>query len=188
MAPDGVKISAQPSDTIHFEGNITLNCSNFGGPGNSYSWFKDGQPFNSTDTVLSLFNVTASEGGTYTCVVSNLAGTSSGDIVLYIHPYITQSPQLLVIVENSSTANFTCDAEGFPSPNITWIKYESFENRSIFSIVSHGRTLAFQPVLFGDEGYYACVAGSVRPDGRQLDDVTTDPPSTLAGMTKHFDK
>ncbi len=170
------------SDEVTFGQSVNLTCDHLGGPGNTYSWLKDGRPLNETDTLLSLANVTAMDGGTYTCVVRNLAGNSNASIIVYIQPYITLFPQELVTADNGSAANISCEADGFPMPNITWIKYETFQNRLDFSEVTRNSVLELEPVLFGNEGFYACVASSQRFDGRQLEDVVTDPPSELAGL------
>ena len=181
VAPGGVTITASPSDEIFLGGKVNFTCDHFGGPNNSYHWLKDGERLsNENSTSLVLTNVTAADGGIYTCVVTNPAGNASRHIPLYIQPYITVFPRALMTVENGSFANFTCEALGFPAPNITWIKYESYDNRSTFVAVSNGDVLAFEPILFGDEGYYACVASSQRFNGVQLVSASSEP-SELAG-------
>ncbi len=182
VAPASVSVTAQPSDELFLGQNVTLTCSHLGGPANTYSWLKDGESLNHTETILTLYQVTAQHGGTYTCIVTNTAGNANGDIILYIHPYFTLQPLEQVTAQNGSRANFSCEADGFPSPNITWIKYESFTNLSVFVQVSSGDVLYFDPVLFGDEGYYGCVASGRGLDGRELSNITSDTPSELAGI------
>ena len=188
VSPDEVNVTAMASDEVYFGQSVNLTCDHSGGPDNTYSWLKDGRPLNDTDTLLSLVNITAMDGGTYTCVVRNLAGNSNASVIVYVQPYITLFPWELVTVDNGSEANISCEAEGFPMPNITWIKYESFQNRSDFSDVSRNSVLEFGPVLFGNEGFYACVASSRRFDGRRLDDVVTNPPSELSGVLSALHK
>ncbi len=181
VAPADVRVTALPSDVLFLSDNVSLTCTHSGGPDNTFHWLKDGQSLNLTRSALTVEEVTAGNGGRYTCIVTNAAGSASGDVILYIHPYITLQPLELVETQNGSIANLTCEADGFPTPNITWIKYDSFTNRSVFVQVSRGVVLYFDPVIFGDEGYYGCIASGRGLDGRQLSDITSNTPSELAG-------
>ena len=64
-------------------GSFTLQCSNQGGPNNTYEWRKDGDILqNETGDSLTLSGTTSSYGGTYNCTVQNAAGTDSSDILI----------------------------------------------------------------------------------------------------------
>ena len=110
---------------------------------------------NETDATLIVSNITAMNGGNYTCVVSNAAGNNSATAVLHVEPIIvTQLTDILT--RNGTVVNFTCVAESFPAPEYTWQKYN--EESASFDRVSSGPVLEFTPAVFGDEGSYRCVA------------------------------
>lgn len=183
MSPDEVEVTAVPSDVAIFGDNVVLTCTNLGGPNNTYSWFKDGEEIGSeTESNLTLTRVNSTQGGMYTCVVTNSAGRNNNTLILNIQPYITAPPYGLVAVENGTNASFVCEVEGFPLPSTTWIKYGEELSLNSSVMVSFGKELEFRPVLFGDEGYYSCVASSRTMDGRILVDAVSDPPSELAGL------
>ena len=64
--------------------NVTLQCTNNGGPNNTYAWRKDGLLLISeaSDT-LNLTSVNPSSAGLYNCTVSNPAGSDSSTIPLF---------------------------------------------------------------------------------------------------------
>ena len=137
-------------------GTVTFTCSAQGGPDNTYQWQRDGQDLmGETDTTLTVSNISAMNGGSYTCVVSNAAGNDSATAVLYVEPIIVTQPTD-ILTRNGTLENFTCVAESFPAPEYTWEKYNKETNS--FDMVSNGSVLEFTPAVFGDEGSYRCVA------------------------------
>ena len=123
-----------------------------GGPSLSFQWEMNGDIVGN-DSMLNLVAIDASYGGTYTCTVSNSAGIDSISTVVYIEPYLVIPPDEQLLSSEGSTLNVTCVADGFPTPTVIW------EN-SFGSIVSNSSQLEFDPVMFGDEGLYRCVAFS----------------------------
>lgn len=183
MSPGGVEINALPSDEANFGDTVILVCENLGGPNNTYLWFKDGQVFyNESESNLTLIAVNSTHGGQYTCMVSNPAGSMNSTITLYIQPYIVAPPESLISVQNGTDVTFDCMVDSFPFPNISWIKFDR-DTGPNFTTVSFDEKLVFSPVLFGDEGYYACVASAQRVDGRRLVDAVSIPSSELAGKS-----
>ena len=73
---------------------------------------------NETDTALIVSNITAMNGGNYTCVVSNTAGNDSATAVLYVEPIIVTQPTD-ILARNGTVVSFTCAAESFPAPEYT---------------------------------------------------------------------
>ena len=157
MSPEG-SVAVSPEMEIAGVGEtVTFNCSAQGGPINTYQWQKDGQDLmNETDTTLTVSNISAMNGGNYTCVVSNAAGNDSATAVLYVEPIIVTQPTD-ILTRNGTVESFTCAAESFPAPEYTWEKYN--ETTNTFDGVSNGSVLEFTPAVFGDEGSYRCVAG-----------------------------
>lgn len=67
--------------------NITFTCQSQAGPNLNYNWlFNDGQLPDDVmvnDTQLMIQNVTYLLGGTFTCVVMNVAGVGSDNSTLF---------------------------------------------------------------------------------------------------------
>ena len=61
---------------------LVLNCLANGGPQLEYAWIFEGNEIASTPT-LTIDNVTASNGGDYTCNVTNDAGYDNNNITVY---------------------------------------------------------------------------------------------------------
>ena len=154
MSPEGsVRVDPDFQVLSRFD-SINLTCSSLGGPDNAYQWLKDGVDIaNKTRQVLTVSNVSAVDGGEYSCVVSNAAGNETVDSTLYIKPYITADPVSDVLSLTGRNVSFECEAESFPSPRYFWEKVS--DNGTI---VSASRVLSLSPVVFGDEGVYRCVA------------------------------
>ena len=153
VAPHDVEI------TLNIDLNVTslndivmLMCIGSGGPNNTYEWIKDGTILDGeTSDTLTLITVNASSGGSYTCTVSNAAGSDSASTTLYVAPYIVTPLEEQILTTDGSNMNISCDADGFPSPNVSWVDMTNTE-------VVNMSLLEFSPVMFGDEGLYRCVA------------------------------
>ena len=133
--------------------NVSLMCSSDGGPNNTYQWMKDGIVLdNETDATLTLVVINASTGCNYVCTVSNPAGNDSGSVTLYVAPYIVTPLEERVLSAVGDNVSVTCEADGFPSPDVVWNRMGMNMTRSNTSL------LEVSPVMFGDEGVYQCVA------------------------------
>ena len=136
--------------------NVTFNCSGSGGPDNSYRWQINDTFFSAKSSLLHLILVDATSGGKYTCLVTNRVGNSNTSVTLYIEPYFTTYPARHLEVELSDTVTLTCDAEGFPTPEIKWIKVTGNINNG--STISVAGILKFQSITAEDDGTYICQA------------------------------
>ena len=103
------------------------------------------------DSMLEVMDIDASFGGNYTCTVSNAAGSDSASTILYVAPYIVTPLEEQILTTNGSNLNISCDTDGFPSPNVSWMDMTNAE-------MMNTSLLEFNPVNFGDEGLYRCVA------------------------------
>ena len=149
VSPEGSAAVSQ--DIISSVGdNVTILCTTMGGPGNSFLWELNGNVVGA-DNMVNLVAIDASYGGNYTCTVSNAAGTDSASTILYVAPYIVTPLEEQTLTASGSTVNISCDATGFPTPNVKWVNDLGLE-------VSSSSQLEFSPVIFGDEGVYLCVA------------------------------
>ena len=116
---------------------------------------------------LTVNNITADDGGYHTCIAENEAGFTEASAVLYVSLYVSE-PQVGLNTTSFNFETITCTIEGFPI-NYTWEKL--MENMK-YSEVSTGQVLKFNPVEFGDEGVYRCVAHSDLGEELVSDDLT----------------
>ena len=175
MSPEGSVAVSPEMEIAVVGGTVTFTCSAQGGPDNTYQWQNDGQDLmNEADTTLTVSNISAMNGGNYTCVVSNAAGSDSATAVLYVEPIIVTQPTD-ILTRNGTVENFTCVAESFPAPEYTWKIYN--EETDSFDMVSSGQVLEFTPAVFGDEGTYRCVASLPGTSGNATSDQ-----AVLTGM------
>jgi len=156
VSPDGSVAVTPAVEIITIRENVTFSCLAQGGPDNEYQWQHDGVDLmNKTINTLNIDNIGAVNGGSYTCVVSNAAGSDSATSTLYVAPTIVTQPAD-ILIRNGTVVNFTCEAESFPAPEYQWEKYD--ETMGTFVRVGSDPVLEFSPAVFGDEGRYRCVA------------------------------
>ena len=72
-------------DNTYSQGEqLELNCSSEGGPELEYTWTFSGVMIDNVNTsMLTIANVTTSNGGEYTCSVSNDAGSNMGTVTVF---------------------------------------------------------------------------------------------------------
>ena len=116
----------------------------------------------SLQSTLTINNILASNGGEYTCIVSNLAGIASNSSTLYVSPYIVTNPvKDLTAINGAVMKVLECAAEAFPNPAYTWTKLTGPGSPTV--AVNNGElgTLVFSPgIEFDDYGKYICTASS----------------------------
>ena len=76
---------------------LQLICSSEGGPQLEYTWtFSGGMITNATSNILTIDNVTTSNGGNYTCNVTNNAGYDTSTVTVYSELLLVTSVLLYV--------------------------------------------------------------------------------------------
>ena len=159
VGPGEVMLNVTPSNILSRGANVTLTCSARGGPDNVFQWQKNGADLPEEDqTTLQLTDIDATDGGEYTCVVSNAAGNSSMSTTINIRLYFDMQP-MDINTEAGQNHMLTCGAEAFPEPTIQWFRDDGAD----FGMNVTGMDtsdLMFTPVQFGDEGDYYCTATS----------------------------
>ena len=155
--------------TRSFEEAHTFTCEAMGGPNNTFEWTFNGSPLTDADitstslqSTLTISNVTASDGGEYTCTVSNLAGNESNSSTLYVSPYIVTNPnETLTAVSGAQGLELECVAEAFPSPTYTWTQLTGLSApRTVVNDSDSGVLEFFPEIAFDDHGTYVCTASS----------------------------
>ncbi len=153
VSPAG-SIQVFPENEIFDYGdNVTLSCIAEGGPGNVF-WWIDINGAISPGHLLTLTSIITSQGGEYTCVASNGAGSGSETTTVLVSPRITRAP-LDRQTTNGSFFLLVCEGEAFPDPQYTWSHSGGTALRNVVTTTG-GSRLIFDPVLFGDEGTYYC--------------------------------
>ena len=70
-------------DNTYTQGQqLQLNCSSEGGPQLEYTWIFSDSVIQSTST-LTIDNITTTNGGNYTCNVTNAAGVGYNTSIVY---------------------------------------------------------------------------------------------------------
>ena len=128
-----------------------------GGPDNTFQW-SFGETVVANSSMLTRQNVTAADGGSYVCMVTNDGGTDTATTSVFIAPYFVSQPQD-VRGANGTSVTLACQAEAFPSPTYQWSR---IDGRMIRTEVmgQDSEMLMFAPLMFGDEGNYFCTAMS----------------------------
>ena len=132
----------------------TLVCTSSGGPNNTYQWLQNGENLHGQNSdTLTLPNVTASTGGIYTCMISNIAGSYNASTFVFIFPYFINHPRNDEASVGSAVL-LICDAASFPSPDYLWERSDGMNIRN--DTVTYERNLSISSVEYGDEGGYFC--------------------------------
>ncbi|NXJ63832.1 HMCN1 protein, partial [Rostratula benghalensis] len=112
-----------------------------------------------SDGSLHLERVRLQDGGDYTCMASNVAGTSNKTttVNVYVLPVIQHGQQIFSTIEGIPVT-LPCKASGVPKPSIVWSKKEVILSSNVkFSAGSDGSLQVVSPG--GEEtGEYVCTA------------------------------
>ncbi|MGH0114390.1 UNVERIFIED_CONTAM: hypothetical protein FKN15_005872 [Acipenser sinensis] len=175
-APSRPSFVIQPQNTEVLVGeSVTLECSATGQPHPRISWTKgDRTPLPSDSRIaitssggLFIQNINQADGGQYTCFASNNVDTihATAYIIVQATPQFTVIPEDQVVVEGH-TVDLTCEAQGYPRPEIAWTRGGSPLPTDRRHVVLSTGTLRIASVAPHDQGQYECLAinivGSVR--------------------------
>ncbi|KAB1258940.1 Hemicentin-1 [Camelus dromedarius] len=162
-------IGISPSVTSVIEGQqLTLPCALLAGnPIPERQWVKNSamlvqNPYITvrSDGSLHIERVRLQDGGEYTCVASNVAGTINKTTTVDVHilPTIQHGQQILSTIEGIPVT-LPCKASGIPKPSIVWSKKGELISSSSakFSAGADGSLYVVSPG--GEEsGEYVCTA------------------------------
>ncbi|XP_021098568.1 hemicentin-1 [Heterocephalus glaber] len=179
------------------EGNlISLLCESSGIPLPNLIWKKKGSPVlgDSVGRVrmlsggrqLQISIAKKSDAGLYTCVASNVAGTTKKDYSLqvYIRPIITNSGShpTEIIATRGKTVSLECEVQGVPKPTVTWMKdgHPLTKGRGV-EIVDDGHILQLKNIHVSDTGRYVCVAMNAAGMSDKKYDLSVHVPPSITG-------
>ena len=149
-------ITTQPvGQTVTSGNSVTFTVVASGAPSPTYQWKKGGTNISgATSASYNKTNVTSSDAGTYTVLVSNSAGsvTSSGAVLsVNVAPAFTTQPASQTVTAGGSVT-FTAAASGTPTPTYQWKK----GGVNISGATSASYTIA--GTVTGNAGSYTVVA------------------------------
>ena len=154
------EIVADRGDSVTLQCNSTADGVYWQTPSGQVFFNPNGTDFNITDIV-------AEDGGYYTC--ANEMSEALSTHVLYVTPYFTSQPPD-IYTSNGVFESVRCFAEAFPSPSVYWLvpfgntsgsgSGDQSSSGSGSGDQSMQQILEFNPVQFGDEGLYFCVASN----------------------------
>ncbi|XP_078687492.1 hemicentin-1-like isoform X2 [Branchiostoma floridae x Branchiostoma belcheri] len=187
VPPSGSGIDGTEEVTVMVDSLVELPCKVDAFPPPTFSWIKDGQMLsgNSLQHVvlpsgtLRIATVQVADSGEYKCVASNVAGELTKDYTLDVQviPSISEDKTEYTVVQGRQVV-LTCDADGVPSPTVTWNnRGEPVSDRPGMSISDTG-ALIISSARPADSGPYTCTA--INPAGvasRQVNLQVFVPPS-----------
>ncbi|XP_016112004.1 hemicentin-1 [Sinocyclocheilus grahami] len=193
QAPPAVERTEPTEQVAVVQGSsVTLTCEARGVPPPTLSWLKDGQPLSlhrnllldGQETRFLLSDVGPSDGGLYSCVASNQAGSSTKTFNLTVlePPKISGSSspdEQLVALD--SVLELECIATGLPPPTLSWLKDGRPLQDSMAVIERDGQLLRINQVQVEDAGLYTCIASSPAGEDGRNHWVRVQLPPTLLG-------
>ncbi|XP_040215726.1 hemicentin-1 isoform X1 [Rana temporaria] len=146
--------------------SITLSCEALGTPSPTITWQKEGVGIKTGGHFTMFINgnlniayVTQEDGGTYTCIAQNPAGTALGKIKLKVlePPLIKpHKKEYTVVVDEPVT--MICEAFGNPMPEIAWHKNGAPLSKSAVQRIIGTGALQIGYAQPDDAGLYTCTA------------------------------
>ncbi|XP_066942937.1 hemicentin-1-like isoform X1 [Macrobrachium rosenbergii] len=150
---------------------LHLYCDVEGTPPPSILWLKDGQVITNIseevmieekDKLLRILSVDGEDGGRYTCITSNAAGTNEYDfeVTVLATPTLTYQPKTEHTVLVNRAVSLECPVEGSPEPEIEWIVDGRTvgESEHFMRLTGTRRQLHILRVLGSSTGEVSCVA------------------------------
>nr|XP_054608122.1 hemicentin-1 isoform X2 [Nothobranchius furzeri] len=176
---------------------VTLTCDATGIPPPSLTWLKNGHPIENSDSLemhifsggskLQIARLQFPDGGTYTCVASNMEGTAhkSYHLTLQVPPSISGSdmPSEMGVLVNESI-QLVCNSQGTPTPTIQWLKDGEAISRAQMkrlSISPNGNTLIVTRADPSDSGKYTCVATNPAGEEDRIFNLNVYVPPVILG-------
>ena len=149
----------------------------------------------SVNSSLTILDISADDGGDYTCIAENEAGVTVATANLSVRLYIDELQQTVLNTRNGTEETLLCTIEGFPV-SYRWKKAQDIISGSgmmssgldmglmasevTFTQISIGQVLVFSPAVFGNEGVYQCVASGLG------EEIVSDPITVTCELICHI--
>ncbi|XP_032434339.1 hemicentin-1 [Xiphophorus hellerii] len=168
------------SVTVPFNGHLTLECLADSDPPPDIEWYKDDAKLQLGGRIqrlaggqyLEIQQVKPEDGGQYSCVVTNMAGSTSlfFTVEIMLPPVIKESSSL-VTVHLGQDVVLPCEVEGDSLPAVIWRKdgFPVPQDNNKFTLLSEG-SLRIRGAQLNDAGrYYCTVSNPAGSDHRAMD-------------------
>jgi hemicentin len=198
-------VTIDPPLSFVQEGCTALfTCLNNGDLAANITWSMNGNPLvNSTNILLReagdliILNVTSDNAGIYTCKLINetaIGSSNNGTLIVTdggvpIGPVssapsiVVSSPPVQMIVPNS-LAQFTCFAQGFPLPTVSWTR-DTLPLTTTGRVAISNESLIIINVIASDAGTYQCtVSNAVGQTTANFELIIIEEPSIIVRDTE----
>ncbi|KAM3869677.1 protogenin B-like [Diretmus argenteus] len=185
------RIIAGPQNiTASLHQTVVLECVATGNPRPIISWSRaDSKPIDVYNARvlgngnLVITDVTSQHGGVYLCRATTPGTrnytTAAANLTVLVPPSIVERPESQTR-PRAGTARFMCQAEGAPTPHISWLK-NGEEVHLNGRIKMYNSKLVITQIIPEDDAIYQCVAeseqGSVMSMARLIVVMSEDRPS-----------
>uniref|UniRef100_A0A8C4IV11 Hemicentin-2 n=1 Tax=Dicentrarchus labrax TaxID=13489 RepID=A0A8C4IV11_DICLA len=166
--------------TVPVNGHLTLECLADSDPAPNIEWFKDEAKLQLGGRIqrlaggqyLEIQEVRPEDSGQYSCVVTNMAGSTSLFFTVEILlPPVIKEGSSVVTAHISQDAVLPCEVEGDTSTTVMWRKdgFPITQDNNKYTMLSEG-SLRVHGVQLSDAGrYYCTVSNQAGSDHRGVD-------------------
>ncbi|XP_068737510.1 uncharacterized protein [Montipora capricornis] len=146
------------------ESNTAFYCTVRGNPRPSVEWLFSGKKlvpgakYSIKEGELTVKNLNYDDAGQYTCVATNILGSSNSTSTLNVAglPVFTKVPSSLARPKQYSDYQESCEAKGYPTPKMSWKRLGM--PLPVGRTEINGGRLTIRSLSPGDSGSYECVA------------------------------
>ncbi|KAJ7986246.1 hypothetical protein DPEC_G00337960 [Dallia pectoralis] len=173
---------------------VTLECKSDAVPPPTLTWLKDGKTLQASPRVRFLssgryLQINMAELGDvaqYTCVASNVAGTTTRqfNLAVNVSPIIAEGPEA-ISVHIDQPVVLECIVSGVPAPRVSWRKHGAIlaQTNSRYQFEENG-SLQIHSAQVTDTGRYLCmVTNQAGTQRKRVDLQVYVPPSIAHGPT-----
>ncbi|MEI7732004.1 MAG: immunoglobulin domain-containing protein, partial [Verrucomicrobiota bacterium] len=156
-------IQAQPQSQTNLVGSSANFTVQAGGTAPlTYQWFKSGAAIlAATNSSYSIFNLLASDSGSYVVVIANSFGSVTSAVAVLAVQSVVTPPSITTQPQSrtngvGTTASFTVSGTGLPTPTYQWYKSVNSNQLSVISWATNLQFTIFN-LQSSDAGSYAVV-------------------------------
>ncbi|XP_066569261.1 hemicentin-1 isoform X1 [Amia ocellicauda] len=170
VPPNFLGDSSARTVSVVTKGHLTLECQSDSDPPPTIEWYKDDVKLQLGGRVqiladgqfLEIQDVSPQDSGQYSCVATNIAGSSSLEFTVQVHiaPIIKAGSSLVTAHVNQDIV-LPCVVEGVPAPTVTWRKDGSplLLDPTRHEVLSEG-SLRITAVRVSEAGRFHCTASN----------------------------